>query len=59
MITNKGLVWAFHSDKVLILSFLFVYEKVIQIAVYVELPKWYYNTENKVVLEYDTTFSIY
>ena len=38
-LTNKCLVWAFHLDKLIILTTLFAYGKVIQCVVYVGLPK--------------------
>ena len=38
-LTNKGLVWAFHLDKLIILTAFFVYEQVIQCVMYDGLPK--------------------
>ena len=37
-LTNKGLVWALHLDKLIILTAFFVYGKVIQCVVYGGLP---------------------
>ena len=58
-LTNKGLVWTFHLDNLIILSFFFVYGKVIQRVVYGGLHKECYNIESKVVLKSDTTFLIH
>ena len=38
-LTNKGLVWAFYLDKLIILTAFFVYGKVIQCVVCGGLPK--------------------
>ena len=58
-LTNKGWVWAFRLDKLIILTAFFAYEQVIQCVVYDGLHKQYYNIESKVVLKSDTTFLIH